>query len=259
MRRITEEMRAETLSGPWCNANVVTSSIMEAISLITPALENFFIRTVADGMPNKHDGALHQRCVAFIQEEASHTRAHGVLNRSLLDYLKHAPPGLHTMQMLLWYLRKYAGQPTLLFLVVALEHFSTVLSKRYLTLHQDWKIGCPYAKTLFEQHAREELGHRSVVFDLWIANSPPSKPARAAAIWAILSLGMLYIAIASPWILYQKMQRKLLPTVSVLMRYIITSRPNLGIARLIGELFSFVRRDYHPDNLIAADLAYGED
>jgi predicted metal-dependent hydrolase len=254
-----DQTRPESLSGPWCNANAVTSSIMEAISFITPALENFFIRTVADGMPDKHDSALHQRCVAFIHEEASHTRAHGVLNRSLLDYLKHAPPGLRSMQMLLGSLRKYARQPTLLFLVVALEHFSTVLSKRYLMLHQDWQIGCPYAKTLFEQHALEELGHRSVVFDLWTGYSSRSRPARATAIWAILFLGMLYISIASPWILYQKMQRKLLPTLSVLMGYIITRRPNVGIARLIGELFSFVRLDYHPDNLIAADFAYGGD
>jgi len=259
MRRVTEEMCSASLSGPWCNANPVTSSIMEAISFITPALENFFIRTVADGMPNKHHADLHQRCVEFMFEEASHTRAHALFNLRLLDYLQHAPPGLRPLQMLLRALRKYAGPSTRLFLVVALEHFSTVLSKRYLTLHRDWKIASPYAKTLFELHAQEELGHRSVVFDLWTGDSTRSGPARAVAVWSILFFGLLYICMAAPWILHRKMHRKILPTATAIFGYIMTRRPNVGAIRLLGELFSFARKDYHPDNLIATGLAFGGD
>ena len=168
MKRLDNLAPSEDFSGTWCNANAVTSSVMEAISFVTPLLENFFIATVADGLVRGRDSTLDQRCRDFICEEASHTRGHRRFNAALLQYLGMTPPALALVQSLLNGARKRLSLPRRLLLVAALEHFAAVLSKGYLSQETRWDFRSDYARELFVQHAREELAHRSVVFDLWL-------------------------------------------------------------------------------------------
>ena len=255
MRRLDHLVAQDDLSGAWCNANAVTSSVMEAISFTTPVLENFFIHTVAECMPGKQDAELRQRCRSFMHEESTHTRAHKKFNASLLDYLLRAPPGAALLQAIMAGARKHVTLSRRLLYVVALEHFAAVLSKRYLTLHRDWKIGSAYARELFEQHAREEMGHRSVVFDLWVQQESIGRVARTLAVLSILFAGGVYISVAVPWIVHRKNDKRVGGTLAALAAYVLKSHQIAEGATLLRELFSFTRRDFHPDGPTAAQFA----
>jgi uncharacterized protein len=252
MQSLTPLTTPAELAGPWCNADARTSAALEAVSLITPTLERFFIRTVADCMPLQGNNAeLERLCREFIREEAEHTGAHRKLNTALLDYLKTPPPGLAAIERLLDIGSRRLSLSARVALVAALEHFTAVLSKSYLRHQDDWRFGCPYARDLFSRHASEEIEHRSVTFDLWRQRGGGGVPARFVAITAILLVGALYLGLAVPWILHRKSGGRLAATVAAL---VTRQRQPSRAGSTLTVIFRYLRRDCHPRCLIEATL-----
>jgi predicted metal-dependent hydrolase len=244
----------EDLSGTWCNSNAVTSGIMEAVSFVTPVLENFFVRTVAEGIAGRQHSELDQRCLAFMREEAEHSREHKKFNSSLLKYLGRTPPGLALVESLLDSARKHLSLSNRLLLAAAMEHFAAVLSKVYMNQETRLDIHCAFAKALFAEHAREELDHRSVVFDLWRNKGSSGSINRSLTVLAILFTGFVYVSIAVPWIVHRK-TRSLATTLTSLAGFAFRNRSDIKAYSPLPELFSFVRRSYHPDQLVDDSLA----
>ena len=133
-----------------------------------------------------------------------------------------------------------------LLLAATLEHFSAVLSRRYLLYEDRWSFCSSFAKTLFAQHAREELAHRAVAFDLWRSRSTDGRRRRFAALLAVLILAWAYLAVAVPWILYRKSGRRLSRTLVHLTKFIGAPRSKSPASSPVGELFLFTRLDFHP-------------
>lgn len=202
------------LSGAWCNTSLWVSSTMEAVSFVTPSLERFFIRTVAevmaaaDGGGKAVAGALRPQVQAFVREESRHSIAHQRFNRALLGYLGEAPPALALIDRLLSAARRRLSVAARLRLVEALEHTAEWLSTRYLQREPAWVFQCAYARRLFAQHAREEIGHRAVIHALQPGASGPGPAAKAAVfglVWlAIVLAGGTYLLLSVPWILRRK-------------------------------------------------------
>ena len=255
MHDLKQMTTTEDLSGTWCNSNAVTSSVMESISFVTPVLEKFFIRAVAEGLDGQRGSELNQRCLAFIREESLHSSVHGKLNASLLKYLGKAPPGLAFVESLLDAARKRLSLSSRLLIAAALEHFTAVLSKVYVTQESRLDIRCAFTRELFAQHAREELAHRSVVFDLWLTKGAAGRMARALTVFSILFIGSVYVSLSVPWILHRKTGRRPARTLYALLGFVLNNRTDIASYSPLRELFSFVRRDYHPDELIEDSLA----
>lgn len=240
------------LSGNWCNEDAATSSLMEAVSFVTPVLENYFIRTVSAGLATLPHGELTSRCRAFIREESAHSRTHKKFNAALQSYLGNTPPGLALAGFLLRHTDRHLSLTNRLLLAAALEHFAAVISKGYIEQEAQFDFRTGVARELFAQHAREELAHRSVVFDLWQSRGTARVPVRILTVTAILLTGLLYVAIALPWILYRKRNRRLSGTLSALTGFALKRLTSLGSYSPLPELYSFVRRNYHPDRLLDA-------
>lgn len=240
----------EDMSGAWCNSSAVTSSIMEAVSLVTPVLENFFIRTVSEGLDKARDSELDRRCLAFIHEESGHSLAHKRFNQSLSGYLGGLPPGLLRVNGLLDIASKRLSLPRRLLIASALEHFAAVLSKAYLNAQQRLEMRCDFARELFARHAEEEIAHRSVVFDLWLSHELPGRFWRIATLLTILLAGFVYLSVAVPWILHRKLGRRLSATLAALGGFALGNGRDMQAYLPLAELFWFARRDFHPDRLV---------
>jgi len=249
MRYLDSLTPIEDLSGTWCNGDAVTSSVMEALSFVTPLLENFFIATVATGIVEKQGSELHQRCRTFIREESIHSRMHRRFNNALLDYLGSPPAGVALIKALLNGASKRLPLPIRLLLVAALEHLAAVLSRAYVNLEGTWDVRSTFAREMFARHAREELAHRAVVFDLCLSEGTLGRVGRGLILGAILITGLLYLAAAVPWILYRKNDRHIVLTVTALARFARANRFGIGMYADIKDLFRFVRGDFHPDRL----------
>lgn len=254
MKDLNHPTTQEDLSGAWCNDNEVTSSIMEAVSFVTPVMEKFFIRTVSEGLSPQTPASLKERCAAFIHEEADHTRVHRKFNASLTGYLGGTPPGLALLDTLLDGTRKHLSLSSRLLLAAALEHYTAVLSKAYLAQSDKMDIRPEFARELFVRHAREEIAHRSVVFDLWRSRSGGDRLKRSLTVLAILLSGGLYIAVSVPWILQRK-TGSLRRTLAALGRFAMGNRADIATYSPLPELFSFARHDYHPDHLVEDGVA----
>lgn len=241
---------AEDLSGSWCNSDPVTTSVMEAISFITPVAEKFFIATVAEGISGRPDSELVGRCRAFMREEANHSRWHRKFNAFLLEYLDVPPPGLASMRSLLEAAGKRLSLANRLLLVAAMEHFNVVLSKGYLKRATEWNFGSASGQELFARHAREELAHRAVVFELWPASRTMGSAGRSLTMVAILLAACIYISAAVPWIAYRKTGRRPAATLAALARGVMRNL-DAGAWSKLAELFTFAQRGYHPDRLVS--------
>jgi len=250
MMQHSDQLAIEDLSVVWCNSNAVATSIMEAISFVTPLVENFLISTVAESIAKQHNSELHQRCHSFLREESSHSRLHKKFNAVLLNHLGRTPPGFSWVQFILNGAKKRLSLSKRLLITAALEHFSAVMSKAYLTQETEWNFQSRFAKELFAHHAREELAHRSTIFDLWLSKKHTGWLGRMLIVLAILLTGSVYVMTTAPWILQRKTEKHLPATLLMFTDFIIKNIGNMMRYSLLGELFSFTRADYHPDHLI---------
>ena len=236
----------DALSAAWCDADVVVTSVMEAMSFVTPALERFLVQAVARQLPEQPE--LRERCRDFIREESRHRRMHALLNSSLLDYLCVPPLGLAHAESILAWARTSLSAASQLRLVAASEHLTAVLSKQYLARSVRWTFTSRSAKAVFDSHAHDELRHRSVAFDLCADAGSAGRVSRGLALASVVLGAALYLVIASPSILRRKTGQGF---VRCLGRVIRRAAGNLPEARgLASELIHFAREGYHPRSLV---------
>ncbi len=195
---------SDRISGAWCNSDIVISAVLEALSFATPPLERFFIRTVSDAMRNLHESATKSRAREFVQEESQHSGAHRRFNRALAGYLQGRPPGLRQIESVLDLAAARLAPSTRLLSVELMEQGSALASSAYLRCESRLTFDCPFARHLFAQHAREEIGHATVIRDLRGAPRISDLFVKAAACTVIAAAGIAYLAVAVPWIILRK-------------------------------------------------------
>jgi len=235
----------DDISGAWCNGSLALSSLLEAISFVTPTLERFYIATVRACLAERPDAALDRGCREFMRQEATHSAEHGKFNASLVAYLRGCPPGLGAIASLLRRARSRLAPAYCLLLTAALEHLSATLSLGYLARQSRWRISSARAGALFAWHAREEVGHRSVVIALWQKHGAAGPLSRRLAALAIVVFGGVYLCAAVPWILHRKTGGRLLRSVAALAVFAASRfAGQRAWPRMLG-LSQFVRGDYH--------------
>jgi len=238
------EPLSEIPSPDWYNHDPVMSGLLESVSWITPVLEGFFMRTVIEAMKHRElDPELARRCRAFIAEEANHSRMHKRFNDALGRlYRRRRPPGVRWIAGVLGWIQRHQSLRRRLLLAAALEHFAAVLSHEYIAHTGRLPMSSAYASEMFALHAREELGHCSVVFDLWRVHASAGPAARFLVMLGILVFGGLYTAISLPWILRRKPRRSG-------WAGLFRARRRPGIQLPWRALFAFAARGFHPDHM----------
>jgi hypothetical protein len=74
---------------------------------------------------------------------------------------------------------------------------------------------------------------------------------------AILLTGFVYVSAAVPWIIHRKTGRHLAVAFGALAGRALGGCLNIESYSTLAELFSFARRDFHPDQLIKKSFAGG--
>jgi predicted metal-dependent hydrolase len=204
MRALEHLSPSNRISGAWCNSDIVISAVLEALSFATPPLERFFIRAVSDAMKNLHESTTKSRAREFVQEESQHSSAHRRFNRALAGYLQAKPPGLRQIESVLDLAATRLSPSARLLSVELMEQGSALGSSVYLWCESRLTFDCPFARHLFAQHAREEMGHSAVIRDLRGAPRISDLFIKAAACAVIAAAGTAYLAVAVPWIILRK-------------------------------------------------------
>lgn len=151
----------------WLGGDPIATSFYNALSVTFPQGERFFMDAVRR-YRGSTDGTLAEQVTAFLTQEALHTREHVSFNRQVagqgydiarleartrrrLDFARSRHPRLQ------------------LGATIALEHFTALLAHALLSDPRHLAGAAPHARDLWRWHAIEEIEHKSVAFDTFMA------------------------------------------------------------------------------------------
>ncbi|HEY0683796.1 MAG TPA: metal-dependent hydrolase [Steroidobacter sp.] len=172
----------------WHGGDPVATAFFNALSASFPQGETFFIESVRR-YRDQGDARLQEQIAAFIQQEAAHTREHVVFNK----LIKNA--GYDTTAMDAETRRRLdiarSRHPVVqLAITVALEHFTAIMAHSLLTDKNPLPGAPPEVLRLWQWHAIEEIEHKAVAYDTFLAVTRELSPMKR---WALRCHVMLLI------------------------------------------------------------------
>lgn len=236
----------------WWGDNAWASHVVNALNLLFPAGERFFVRSVRHHLTVVDDPALRDGVRRFAGQEMQHGRAHELAFEAL------EAQGFEVRSFLRWY--EWLGyeviepntSPVLrLAVTAALEHYTAALAEQALSTSL-LDNAHPAMRDLLRWHAAEEIEHRSVAFDVLQAVDPRLRTRVAGLTVATIVLLGFWSASATHLV---RQDRALRP--GQLWADLRAARARgQQPARVIGAaLRDFLARDFHPDDRPTAQLA----
>lgn len=243
----------------WLATDPLASDLVDALSLVFPEGERFFIRSViAFADRYEADPELRARVRGFVGQEGRHGHEHDRMNRAIAAR-GHDVAG---------YLRFYKGvmygvvEPATpkhwrLASTAALEHMTATLAEVALTTPL-LESAHPELARLLRWHAAEEIEHRSVAFDVLQKVDPRL---RTRAVGLGIGVGTLLFAWTTAFAMLRFEDR----AGSWRPRDARKSRRFWGAAQrtvpyVLRSLVRYLDRDFHPDEVTdpKIDEAYAE-
>jgi predicted metal-dependent hydrolase len=160
----------------WHGGDPVATAYFNALSAAFPQGETFFIESVRRYRDAVHE-PLREQIAAFVQQESMHTREHVVFNKLLRT------AGYDTTAMDAQTRRRVdearARPPVVqLALTVALEHFTAIMAHSLLTEREPLPGASEDIVRLWQWHAIEEIEHKAVAYDTFVAVTQHMRPLR---------------------------------------------------------------------------------
>lgn len=248
-RRFTTEFPPD-VPRHWLPGNEVVSSLLNAYTILVPANEAFYIRTLNASLPRIADPVLRARCQAFIRQEAQHGVAHKRYWRNLdvqgytYRRLEHAiDRGIFSV------MDRWAPLWLRVSLVSCVEHINAFLGYEFLS-QSILAEADPRVRDLMEWHFAEEIEHRAVAFDLLNAISP-RYPVRALGAVTTATLFYLLMTVLAMALLAQD---RALWRKATLRQAVSHFGHGHGMARrTLKHLFDYLRPGFHPAGLDGGD------
>jgi uncharacterized protein len=173
----------------WHGGDPVATAYFNALSASFPQGETFFIDAVRR-FRDQTEGKLQEQITAFIQQEAAHTREHVVFNK----LIKNAGYDTSTMdaetrrRLDIARSRHPVAQ---LAITVALEHFTAIMAHSLLSDKNPLPGAPPEVLRLWQWHAIEEMEHKAVAYDTYLAVTRTLSPFKR---WALRCHVMVLIS-----------------------------------------------------------------
>ncbi|MEL1263129.1 metal-dependent hydrolase [Pseudoxanthomonas putridarboris] len=236
----------------WLPGNEVVSSMLNAYTILVPANEGFYIRTLKACMPRIESEDLRARCVEFIRQEAQHGVAHKRYWSNLdAQGYRFRVFEKRVDKLVFRVMEKIAPLWLRVSLVSCVEHINAYLGHEFLS-QGILADADPRMRGLMEWHFAEEIEHRRVAFDLLQAMAPRYA---VRALGFVLTVGLFYslmsglamALLAQDRILWRK------KTWTQLMSHLGTE--HRMFRRTLGHLTDYLRPGFHPSRMKSDALA----
>jgi predicted metal-dependent hydrolase len=234
----------------WLPGDEVVSSLLNAYTILVPANEAFYIRTLNACLPTLHDDVLRQRCQAFIRQEAQHGVAHKRYWDNL-DAQGYAYRGIERTvdRGIFRVMDRFAPLWLRVSLVSCVEHINAFLGYEFLT-QSILADADPRVRDLMEWHFAEEIEHRSVAFDLLQAVSP-RYPVRVLG--AVMTTTLFYLLLTGLAASLLAQDRRLWRRATWRqLTHHFGGGHGMG-RRTLRHLRDYLRPGFHPSHLPGAD------
>jgi uncharacterized protein len=234
----------------WLPGDEVVSSLLNAYTILVPANEAFYIRTLNACLPTLSDEKLRRRCQAFIRQEAQHGVAHKRYWDNL-DAQGYAYRGLERAvdRGIFRTMDRVAPLWLRVSLVSCVEHINAFLGYEFLT-QSILADADPRVRDLMEWHFAEEIEHRAVAFDLLQAVSA-RYPVRVLGAVMTTTLFYFLLAVLAGSLLAQDRRLWRVATWRQLTHHVGAGH-GMG-RRTLRHLRDYLRPGFHPSRLPGAD------
>jgi predicted metal-dependent hydrolase len=161
---------AEALAGDWHGDSAFRTAYFNAMSLLFPLGEKFFIDSVRHFRNDIDDPRLVAEITSFQGQEAIHRQQHQKYNELLCkqrgyDLARFEQP---VQDRIAWAYRRFSARRRLAG-TVASEHLTAIMANDMLE-HEDALVGAdPNVAALWLWHGIEETEHKAVAFDVFVA------------------------------------------------------------------------------------------
>lgn len=167
-RNVDFALSANVVPRDWCHDDAFQTSFLNALSLLFPEGERFFVDSVKQ--QRERAPGLEHDIAGFIGQEAMHGKEHRALNELLaLHGYASAPKIDAALRRFLGLVRKTLSPMSQLAATCALEHFTAMLAESLLTDDRMRGEIDPSVRQLWLWHALEEAEHKAVAFDVYRA------------------------------------------------------------------------------------------
>ncbi|MGU7772851.1 metal-dependent hydrolase [Burkholderia sp. MR1-5-21] len=233
----------------WHGLGSHVTHFFNALSLLFPAGERFFMDSVRHYRDRIDDPVLKQQVLGFIGQEAMHTREHVEYNELLQANRLPARKLDRRVWAVLGFMKRKLPHSVQLAHTVAAEHYTAMLA--------DWILRDPSRlagsvdgyRQMWVWHALEETEHKSVSFDVWNAAMEPG------ARRYLIRIGVYLVTTLTFWPTVFLMHVTLLwrdrdakhPVRGMLRMIAFLYGPRRGLfPRITREWLSFFRPGFHP-------------
>ncbi|MBA3499085.1 MAG: metal-dependent hydrolase [Myxococcota bacterium] len=159
-----------TVPRDWCHADAYHTTFMNALSLLFPEGEKFFVDAVKQQKSKITDPALLKQVAGFIGQEAMHGKEHRAFNELLVAHGFTSAPGVdRRLRGFLKLVRRTLSPMSQLAATCALEHFTAMLAEQLLSDERVREELHVSVRPLWLWHALEESEHKAVAFDVYRA------------------------------------------------------------------------------------------
>ena len=183
----------------WLGGNKEASLFMNALSMLFPVGERYFIYAVNAHRQYVTDPKLKAEVKAFTQQEGLHTREHIAYNDALstvVDVEKIDAQFEAYVEVM-----KKLGPRRSLAATCAFEHFTAILAEAALD-HPEHLAGAREDyRRIWTWHALEELEHKAVAYDVWRAATGGKREAQRIFVMVIVTLHFFAFLNKRLWVL----------------------------------------------------------
>lgn len=151
----------------WLAGNPFRTRFFDAMSIMFPEGERYFISCVRDFRDAVTDPRLRQDIQAFIRQEGQHGMVHSQFNDRLraqgvdVDRLEG-----YTRRFLFGFMRRFLPKKHTLAATAACEHLTATMARGLFARRGALDAADPRLHAMYSWHAMEELEHRAVAFDV---------------------------------------------------------------------------------------------
>jgi predicted metal-dependent hydrolase len=181
----------------WFCGSPALTAMLDALTLVIPDNELYYIRIINRCEPRIGDASLKQQIRAFIAQEALHGAAH----RAYWANMARHTPGSHKVVGVVNWLLYRVFEPLIparlhMGNVAAIEHFNAYLGHIFLTRGLLARA-TPCMRRLFEWHFAEEIEHKAVAFDALKSAYPGYATRALSGVFVFAMVCMLLSAVTA--------------------------------------------------------------
>ncbi|MDC0717296.1 metal-dependent hydrolase [Nannocystis bainbridge] len=244
------EFDLDDLPRHWMAGLPVSTAIGNALHLIFPMGERFFVRAVRHYMGAIDDPTLREQIRGFFGQEGRHAHEHERVFEILRGQGYDIDTFLRVYKRVAFDFIERISPPALrLSVTAALEHYTAIMAEGALTDQGTLAVVHPKMQRLLRWHAAEEIEHKAVAFDVLKQVRPSYALRMAGMALATTLLGAFWLAGA---VMLMRQEKDL--SLREALRQLRATQQREPIIRrvFLRGLREYLRPSFHPwdnDNL----------